>query len=644
MRYLIGICLLLVMSFPLHAQERWDDEFQMLRPECSVMETSLLGEVRLAPRRVGSQATAPLKAKGVQKVPVVLVAFADQGFSVADTNEGVIEYYQKFCNGTKDGHIYTGHGSHGSIRDFFVEQSDSVFLPEFVVIGPVVLDNDFSYYGANKYRYRVKVGDQIVTKDKVEEGDVVVDSILSQRDVNYSKFASESIAKAMEVFSDWSQFDNDGNNTIDILCSVFAGFGENVSGVNSNYIWPKEVTKSETINGRVFATNAVTCEMRPASKKDDVIIGKPDGVGVFIHELSHALGLPDFYDTENEAFGMDVWSVMDYGEYGNNGYNPGNYTAYERDFMGWRKLVDLTEPCVLTIPCFADGGVGYKIQNAASANEYYIIENRQQRGWDDYIGRMGHGLQVTHVDFDASTWNRNRVNSTADHQRMTIIAANDCYKGTNSAESATEWRATLAGNLFPGDTYNFNLTDETTPAAAVYTGGLLHKPLRNITENEDGTVTVCFMTNGRLDAPLLREPENIMMDQFDIEWETVDHATQYAYEVIRDGAVIQEGVTEETSVHVERLMPSSELEFHVKAMADQPEDYIDSPWSESQYFSTLADYIDELPESEKLVNVYSSNGVWMTRCYADQIHRLSFRSGIYILRYANGASRKVLIK
>jgi hypothetical protein len=126
------------MSFPLHAQEGWDDEFQMLRPECSVMETSLLGEVRLAPRRVGSQATAPLKAKGVQKVPVVLVAFADQGFSVADTNEGVIEYYQKFCNGTKDGHIYTGHGSHGSIRDFFVEQSDSVFLPEFVVIGPVV--------------------------------------------------------------------------------------------------------------------------------------------------------------------------------------------------------------------------------------------------------------------------------------------------------------------------------------------------------------------------------------------------------------------------------------------------------------------------------------------------------------------------
>lgn len=626
MKHLLMICML-VLGGPALAQDDWSEEVQMLRPECQHETPSAAGLHMLGPRKIGSQETAAIKARGVKKVPVVLVAFPDKAFTVADNDEGVREYYRKFCNGTMDGHIYTGHGSHGSIRDYFVEQSDSVFFPQFEIIGPVTLSNGYAYYGQNSG---------------------------NTKDVNYSKFTSESLAKAVEVYADWTQFDNDGDNSIDMVFFLFAGMGENFSGAPTDLIWPKETKRSETINGQVFATNAVTCELRPKSKNEDgTFVTQPDGVGVFIHELSHALGLPDFYDINYVNFGMDLWSVMDYGEYGNNGFNPGNYTAYERDFMGWRPLQELKEPCVLTIPCFAAGGYGYKIQNDASSNEYYIIENRQAMGWDDKVCTRGHGLQVTHVDFDASLWNNNRVNTVGTRQRMTIIAANDRYIGTNlidqvaeenGTKSSDEWKKTLSGNLFPGDTYKYDLTDESSPAATVYTGGLLHKPLRNITENADKTITLCFMTNGQLDAPVLSEAENVMMDQFDIEWSSTDNATRYAFELYRDSIVIRQDTIAETQVHIDGLMPSSDLKFRVRAMADMPEDYVDSEWSDFAYFSTLADFIDDVPESDKLVDIYASNGMLVSRSYADELHRLSLRRGIYILRYSNGACRKVMIR
>ena len=86
---------------------------------------------RHAPRRIGAQSTAPLPSVGSPKIPVLLVSFADEDFTVADTDEKVREFYDLYCNGTRDGHLYTAHKSRGSIRDYFIEQSDSLFQPEF---------------------------------------------------------------------------------------------------------------------------------------------------------------------------------------------------------------------------------------------------------------------------------------------------------------------------------------------------------------------------------------------------------------------------------------------------------------------------------------------------------------------------------
>jgi len=55
------------------------------------------------------------------------------------------------------------------------------------------------------------------------------------------------------------------------------------------------------------------------------------------------------------------------------------------------------------------------------------------------------------------------------------------------------------------------------------------------------------------------------------------------------------------------------------------------------------DAVTLLPESERVVDIYSASGVRVSRSYADELYRLSLRPGIYIIRYTDGSVRKVLI-
>lgn len=576
-------------------------------------------------RRVGSAATAPLKPHGVKYVPVVLVEFADKAFSVRETAEEVRAYYDLFCNGTRDGVLYTGHGSRGSIRDYFVDQSEGDFLPEFVPIGPVKLDSAYAYYGADRG---------------------------TTHDVNLTAFRTETMRKAVGVVEDWSRFDNDGNGSVDMVFFVYAGLGQN-NGGDENTIWPQESTRSTTINGRVFATSACCCELMPAEYDNDgnVTATRGDGVGVFIHELSHALGLPDFYDTRNVAFGMDIWSVMDYGEYGNNGYNPGNYTAYERDFMGWRPLITIDAPCTLRIPCFAQGGSGYKVVNDANVNEYYILENRQQMGWDDYIGRCCTGLQVTHVDYLSGNWNGNTVNTDPNHQRMTIIAANKLYRGSNSAKTSAEYRATLAGNLFPGASDIHELTDDTTPASVVFTGGYMGKPICEIREGDDGIVTLKFRPLGTLTQPANLRAEESGGSSFTATWDAVPEAECYNVQLWADGELLQRRDSLALVSDADGVRPCQTLftalqegvayTFRVQALSDA---YLDGAWAESEVIRMSGSGIALTPESEQTIRIYSIDGKFISDCKGDELSRLNLHTGIYVVRLSDGQCRKVFVQ
>jgi hypothetical protein len=152
---------------------------------------------------------------------------------------------------------------------------------------------------------------------------------------------------------------------------------------------------------------------------------------------------------------------MDSGNYNGKGYCPASYSAHERWLMGWLTPTELEYNTTITnMPSLTEEGVAYLVRNEGYENEYYMIENRQQDGWD--IALPGSGLIIFHIDFDPSIWT-----STSDTPNSSKIQRYTIFNANNSTSLISNW-------AYPYLT-NDSLTNRSTPAAK----------LNN--ENTDGT-------------------------------------------------------------------------------------------------------------------------------------------------------------
>lgn len=585
---------------------------------------------RYARKKVGSVASALVKPTGAKKIPVILTAFKDKQFTVANTDQRVNEFYNDFFNGTN---IYSATGTYdsntnlGCVRQYFLDQSLGQFQPEFTIIGPVELDSVYSYYGKQKGK----------TKDE-----------------HYSEFVRESFRKALALEDDWTQFDNDGNGKVDMCVIIFAGLGQNYTNAygDQNTIWPQEMPTSYTIDGITLSGCSSTCEMHPTAHNGGVITAwQPDGIGVAIHEISHALGLPDLYDKNYHEFGLDYWSIMDYGMYTRASKVPVGYTAYEREFLGWQETETINEPRTVHLTCFHQGGKGYKIVNEANPDEYYILDNRQAMGWDwGACSNRGHGMLVYHVDYNSTIWTSNNVNTLwtiyADstknhyHQSLTIIPANNSFIGSNNATTQSQWQTSLKGNPYPGITENHELTDESIPASIVYTGGYMGKPIVDIEETEDGTITLKFMPLGTLESPTNLTFEDVSIHKAKAVWEEVEDAELYNLQLWSEGELVfrQDSIAG-NSFQLNDLQANRNYTIAVQAISDS---YRNSAWAESGNFRDILDVITEMRESTELVRIFDMNGRMIGECFADELHRFYLKNGIYIIRRTDGKTKKIM--
>ncbi|MCD8317627.1 MAG: immune inhibitor A [Paraprevotella sp.] len=236
--------------------------------------TAVTRDVRAA--GIGVLENAPIKSIGHPNIPVILVNFSDLKMTVAPTEEEVTAYYDKYFNGTGNGELYTGAGSMGAVRDYFAIQSDSLFLPEFDVIGPVTLDKPMAYYGQD-------------TDDDI--------------DIHFGDFCKEALEQAIVLRPDLkTKFDNDGNGTMDLAFFVYAGLSETAPNAPKNAIWPKEDLEPLKIDDITIAVSACSSELLTVYPSKKV-----DGIGTACHEICHSLGLPDEYDLNYKALGMSYW-------------------------------------------------------------------------------------------------------------------------------------------------------------------------------------------------------------------------------------------------------------------------------------------------------------------------------------------------
>jgi len=353
--------------------------------------------------KVQRAASVPQKAfphLGSPKSLVILVNFSDNSF--ISTTPKV-----DFTNLLNQSG-YSANGATGSVRDYFMASSYGKFAPNFDVVGPYTLPNNLAYYGTNN---------------------------AYGSDTNSIQMVVDACTLASNAGVDFSQYDTDSDGIIDNVFVCFAGHNE-AERAPANTIWPQSwkvypvsqygseanytgTDASITFNGKLLVDFACTSELADSTGNTMC------GIGTFCHEFGHVIGLPDYYNTSNsDKPTLNYWSIMDAGNYNNNGRTPPTYSAYDRFFLGWftpeQKSTQanltllpiyqgITEPANTTNQAFLLAASTHNLDGKnPDPSEFFIAEYRKQTGWDTYL--PGEGMCIWHIDYNQSAWTNNTVN------------------------------------------------------------------------------------------------------------------------------------------------------------------------------------------------------------------------------------------
>lgn len=415
-----------------HAVERAAESKATARMVRAASAGAGIGSPRKGP---GLFSDTNFPAMGKQKAVVILVEYTDVKFKATyDAHD----YFSRMLN--EPG--FSDYGGTGSAYDYFMESSMGQFEPQFDLFGPVTLSHPMSYYGGNDYWGDDKAPEQMVIE----------------------------ACQLLDATVDFSDYDRDGDGYIDNVFIFYAGKGE-ANGGSSNTVWPHSWNVTAATSTPYYF-DGVRLDRYGCS--NEWMDNRPDGVGTFVHEFSHVMGLPDLYSTNySSAFTPGEWSVLDYGPYNNDGCTPPLYSAFERYALDWVEPVEINGPLNATLNPIGTNQCA--IIRTSKSNEFFLLENRQKTSWDTYI--PGHGMLVWHIDYNASVWAQNSVNNSSSHQYVDLEEAD----GTKNDMSR-------AGDAFPGTSHTTSFTDTTSPSMKTWSGQSLGLPITEIAEN-DGIIT-----------------------------------------------------------------------------------------------------------------------------------------------------------
>ena len=420
---------------------------------------------------------------GNPKCLIILVEYSDVKFNTAYDAKS---YFTYMINGDD----FTQFGGTGSVLKYFKDQSGGKFAPSFDIYGPVTLPRNMSYYGKN---------DRYGEDQNAEQ--MVVDAV-----------------NILDATVDFSQYDTTGDGFVDNVYIFYAGRGEADSYIE-DAVWPHswDLTKS----GIIKKADGVQFDRYACSNEwsED----KPDGIGTFVHEFSHVLGIPDLYTTTSVGdYTPGEYSVMDYGPYNNDSRTPPNYSAYEKNAMGWYEPIMLEQPMSVTLHSIESGEFG--MVTTEKETEFFLFENRQLEGWDAYI--PNHGMLIWHIDYDEEIFEENIVNEFKYHQYVDIVEANN-WTGYEYMD----------GYTFPGTSGNTSFTADTKPAFKSWAGKAIDYPITNIKE-EDGIITFDVAGGGTMSAPLLKAEEDSEVEYYNLQGMRISNPTPGALVVRKQGQTV----------------------------------------------------------------------------------------------------------
>ena len=381
----------------------WDNGFYRPSTRSSEKRKEMRrqGESR---RRMAYEAQQVARSQGIatgrKHFLVILIEFDDEHFTVSNPQDA----FTRLLN--EPG--YSTNGATGSARDYYYENSNGSFEPIFDVVGPVRLSKGYAYYGQG-----------------TNGSDLHADEALFEA------------CKLLDDEIDFSAYDYDGDNFVDLVFYYYAGTNE-AEGGGEDRIWPHKFALYNYYNSAVF-DNVRVYDYACTSEKN--YLGTMCGIGTACHEFGHAMGLPDMYDTDGTENGtagaLYSYSIMCSGSYNNAGRTPPYFNMQERIYLGWNEESDIREITTggtLSIPALnGTQQMVYKIPTDVEG-EYFMLETRAQSGWDAAL--PGQGLLVYHIDKSsnrvgyttaARLWNwsqtGNRLNAYGSHPCCYLIPA-----------------------------------------------------------------------------------------------------------------------------------------------------------------------------------------------------------------------------
>jgi M6 family metalloprotease-like protein len=296
---------------------------------------------------------------------------------------------------------------------------------------------------------------------------------------------------------DWGAFDSDGpdgvpnsgddDGYVDALAVIHPTAGAECSGQPNpgGRIWSHKWTLSDASSGGAYVTNTQRFGFPGQSIliEDYFVQGAVDcsstqlnEIGVITHELGHAFGLPDLYDTRQFGTphdGAGFWDLMASGTWGCSGSSPQSpchMGAWSKAMLGWVTVDTLppdTDLGTLTLPPVETSGLVYRVDAGDGSGEYFLLENRQSDVGAAYDQSLpAEGLLIWQIDqarLDA-TWVDNQVNAS-NHMAVWLRQADGLDElGVPGGDRGD------SGDPFPGSTGNTLFHAASTPASTSFPG------------------------------------------------------------------------------------------------------------------------------------------------------------------------------
>ena len=408
---------------------------------------------------IGSSSVPYFPHTGSPKALVILVQFTDTVFKSSDP-KATFNYYLN----AKAGDAIPAYNDinqsriHGSVYQYFYDMSQGTYTPQFDVVGPVTLAHNSLYYGMGNDNVQALVQDACA---------------------------------AVDANVDFSQYDQDGDGKVDLVYIIYAGYSASITH-NENDLWPRSgTTNGGTYDGVTVSRYGINNELNysPTKTFSSSPNHRINGIGLFCHEFSHTLGLPDLYSNlavDNQE--LEYWDLMDGGEYTDNGYTPTPYTPWEIETMGWMSLNELSEAAQYSLKPFDQERKAYKIKSGVeNNNEYLILQNIQNNGWWSKL--LGHGMLVYRVDYEYPTVNTGDFpNTTSGKPGITLVPADSLlissyrvYSSKSDSSSTKPYSQTEYINSHYGDPYP-GTANVTEISSVKLNDCTMEKPIYNINE------------------------------------------------------------------------------------------------------------------------------------------------------------------